>query len=136
MPYRFRIRGYLFQYVWFSWKPSLTRNLNHSNWIRNEQVMAKIRTLVKIEKQSTTCTGTTPRILPKMCVFLPFFYMLIPKSTQYFLYTSKSLQIHLEISILFNSSFITYLSSKIFHEFLPKTTLIWVITHTQTKHED
>ena len=25
---------------------------------------------------------------------------------------------------------------KIFHEFLPKTTLIWVITHTQTKHND
>ena len=126
-----------------SLKSILTSNSNHSNRIRNEQVMAKIRMLVKTEKHNTTCTGTAltctgtaPRILLIMCVFLPFFHMLIPKSTQYSIYTSKPLQIHLEISILLNSSFITYLSSKIFHEFLPKTTLIWVITHTQTKHED
>ena len=35
--------------VWFSLKSSLIIHLNHSNRIRNEQVMAKIRTLVKIE---------------------------------------------------------------------------------------
>ena len=85
--------------------------------------MAKIRTLVEIEKQNTTCTGTTltctgtgsvlegctgtglgmyryrsPK-LPIICVFLPFFHMLIPKSTQYSIYTSKPLQIHLEMVV-------------------------------------
>ena len=111
---------YLFQDVWFSLKSILTRNLNHSNWIRNEQVMAKIRTLVKIEKHNTTCTGTSligtgtaPRILPRMWVFLPFFHMLIPKSTQYSIYTSKPLQNHLVISILLKSSFNTYLMHSI-----------------------
>ena len=106
--------------VWFSLKSLLTINLNHSHRIRNEQVMAKIRTLVKTEKQNTTCTGTTltctgtaPRILHRMCVFLPFFHMLIPKSTQYSIYTSKPLQIHLVISILLKSSFNTYLMHSI-----------------------
>ena len=82
--------------------------------------MAKRQTQVKIEKQNTTCTGTAltctgiaPRILPRMWVFLHFFHRLLPKSTQYSIYTSKHLQIHLEISILLNSSFITYLSSKL-----------------------
>ena len=37
-------------YVWFSLKSSLIIHLSHSNRIRNEQVMAKIRTLVKIEQ--------------------------------------------------------------------------------------
>ena len=44
--------------VWFSLKSILISHLNHSNRIRNEQVMAKIRKLVEIEKQSITCTGT------------------------------------------------------------------------------
>ena len=74
--------------------------------------------------------------MPRMCVFLTFFHILIPKSTQYSIYTSKPLQIYLVIFFLLKSSFITYLSSKIFHDFLPKTTLIWVITHTQTKLKD
>ena len=92
--------------VWFSLKSSLTINLNHSNRIINEQVMAKIQTLVKIEKQNTTCTGTaltctgtTLRNLPRMWVFLPFFHMFSPKSTQYSIYTSKPLHIHLVVSI-------------------------------------
>ena len=83
--------------------------------------MAKIQMLIKTEKQNSTCigtaltcTGTAPRILPRMWVFLPFFHRLLTKSTQYSIYTSKPLQIHLEISILLNSSFITYLSSKLF----------------------
>ena len=141
--------------------------------------MAKIRTLVKTKKQSTTCTGTgsvleavphlfrtctgtgsvlkgctctDPKVyryrspkMPRMCVFLPFFHMLIPKSTLYSIYTSKSLQIHqnggLELhihlitSILLKSSFNTYVSSKTFHE-CSQTTLIWVITPTQSKHKD
>ena len=36
--------------VWFSLKSSLIIHLNHSNRIRNEQVLAKIRKLVKIEQ--------------------------------------------------------------------------------------
>ena len=36
--------------LWFSLKSSLISHLNHSNQIRNDQVMAKIRTLVKIEQ--------------------------------------------------------------------------------------
>ena len=110
---------YLFQDAWFSLKSCLITNLNYSNRIRNDQVMAKIRTLVKTEKQNTSGTGTAligtgtaPRILPRIWVFLPFFHMLIPKSTQYSIYTSKPLQIHLEISILLKSSFNTYLTQK------------------------
>ena len=52
-----------------------------------------------------------------MWVFLHFFHRLLPKSTQYSIYTSKPLQIHLEISILLNSSFITYISSKLFMDY-------------------
>ena len=48
---------YLFEDVWFYLKSILTRNLNHSNRIRNEQVMAKIQKLVEIEKQNTYGTG-------------------------------------------------------------------------------
>ena len=58
--------------------------------------MVKIRTLVKIEKQNATCTGTAltctgtaPRILPRMWVFLHFFHIFLPKSTQYSIYTSN-----------------------------------------------
>ena len=129
--------GTYFQDFWFSLKSILISHLNHSNRIINERVMAKLRTLVKTEHgvpiqvstgsvlESCTgtglrCTGTGHRKMPRMCVFLPFFHMLIPKSTQYSINTSKPLQIHLIISILLNSSFITYLSSKLFHEFLPK----------------
>ena len=120
-------------------------HLNHSNRIINEQVMAKIRTLVKIEQGVPhlfrTCTGTgsvlegcTGRYRSKVyryrspenaqrpeCVF--FFHFSIffhPKPTLYFLHTSKSFPISLVTSFLFNSSFNTYLYfKKIFHEFLP-----------------
>ena len=55
------------------------------------------------------------------CVFSPIFHALFhPKPNLYFIYTSKSFPIHLGISFLFNSSFISYLLSKSFHEFLPK----------------
>ena len=37
-------------YVWFSLKSILIGHLNHSNRIRNEKVMAKIRKLVRIGK--------------------------------------------------------------------------------------
>ena len=48
-----------------------------------------------------------------------FFHIFLPNSTLYFIHTSKPLQIHLEISILLNSSFITYVSSKTFPELFP-----------------
>ena len=119
--------------------------------------MSKLRTLVKIDQgvphlfrtctgtgsvlegytsTGPRCTGTGPPKMPRMCVFLPFFHILIPKSTQYSINTSRPLQFILKSLFLLKSSFITYLSSKIFHEFLPKTTLIWVTTHTQTKPKD
>ena len=41
---------YLFEDIWFSLKSILIIHLNHSNQIRNEQFMAKIRTLVKKEQ--------------------------------------------------------------------------------------
>ena len=117
---RLEFKGSYFLDVWFSSKSILTINLNHSNRIRNEQVMAKIRRLVKTEKQNATCTGTGAQIFPIMWVFLHFFHIFSPKSTQYSIYSSKPLHIHLEVSIILNSSFNTYLSSKFFHESLPK----------------
>ena len=43
----------------FSLKSSLTKNLNHSNWIRSDQVMVKILTLVQNRALGTgTDTGT------------------------------------------------------------------------------
>ena len=119
---------------WFSLKASLIIHLNHSNRIRNEKVMAKIRTLVKTEQgvphlfrtctgtgsilegctgTGLWCTGTGHRKMPRMCVFLPFFHMLIPKSTQYSINTSKPLQIHLVISFLLKLSFNTPLMNYI-----------------------
>ena len=102
---------YLFEDIWFSLKSILTINLNHSNRIRNEHVMAKIRKLVETKKQGTTCTGTPltctgtcVRILPRMWAFLHFFHIFLPNSTLYLSYTSKPHQIHLIISILLNSS--------------------------------
>ena len=127
MPLRVRIRRWLFLYVWFSLKSILISHLNHSNRIRNEQVMAKIRKLVETGKQSTTCTGTPlpyigtcARILPRMWAFLHFFHIFLPNSTLYLFYTSKPHQIHLIISILLNSSFNGYLSSKTLHDLLSK----------------
>ena len=100
-------------------------HLNHSNWIRNEQVMPKIRKLVKTGKQNRVVPVQvgqkrpesklyrykfkvyrymTPE-LPKLCVFLPFFHMFQPQSTLYLKNTSRPLQIHLMITFLLNSSF-------------------------------
>ena len=55
------------------------------------------------------------------CVFSPIFHALFhPKPNLYFIYTSKSFQIHLVSSIILKSSFNGYLSSKSFHELLQK----------------
>ena len=83
-----------------SLKSSLTSNLNHSNRIRNDQVMAKILTLVRNRKLGTGTdtgtsghnaygigttlfgTGTTLQKLSRKVVFLPFFHIFLPKLTQ------------------------------------------------------
>ena len=54
-------------------KSILISNLNHSNRIRNEQVMFKIRQMVEIGKQSISCTETAPPKMSRMWAFLHFF---------------------------------------------------------------
>ena len=99
-------------------------------------------------EQSIRCTGTplrcTGTLWPKMtrtqsvpvqvqsvpvhvsekrpeCVFSPIFHALFhTKPNLYFIYTSKSFQIHLVSSIILISSFNGYLSSKFFYESLQK----------------
>ena len=84
---------------------------------------------------SSTCTGTSLRKVPRMCVFTHFSIVLIPKSILHFKHTSRPLQNHLGIYFLFNSSF-NYISFFQKHIKIPsKTVLIWVKTHTQTKHD-
>ena len=84
---------------------------------------------------TSTCTGTSHPKCPKMCVFSHFSILLILKSILYFINTSRPLQIHLMISFLLNLSF-----NHILHQnpsrFSLKTTLIWVMTHRQTKYVD
>ena len=85
--------------------------------------------------KSSNCTGTSHSEMPRMCVFSHFSIFLIPKSILYFKHTSKQFQIHLGISFLLNSS-LNYISFFQKHIKIPsKTILIWVKTHTQTKHD-
>ena len=130
-------------HVWFSLKSILIGHLNHSNRIRNEKLWPKYENWSKLENRtglyrymsnlyryklakndqntlctgtSSNCTGTSLRKMPRM-VFSPLFHALFhPKPNLYFIYTSKSFQIHLEASIILKSSFNGYLSSKFFHE--------------------
>ena len=81
------------------------------------------------------CTNTHDPKMPIMCVFSHFSIFLILKSTLHFKHTSKPFPIHLGISFLFNSS-LNYISFFKIHIKNPsKTILIWVKTHTQTKHD-
>ena len=118
-------------HVLFSLKSILRSHLNHSNRIRNEQVMAKIRKLIEIGNRAAVvsvqttlnCTGTTwpkmtsneivplqtqivPGQVSEKCpesVISPLFHALFhPKPNLYFIYTSKSFQIHLISSIILN----------------------------------
>ena len=85
---------------------------------------------------NSNCTGTSHSGMPRMCVFSHFSILLIPNH----FYTSNTHQNNSKFTLesLFYSIplSISYISSKIHHGFLPKTLLIWVITHTQTRHED
>ena len=85
---------------------------------------------------SSNCTGTSHSGMPRMCVFSHFSCIFIHGSLLYFLHTSKSFQNHLGISFLFNSSFNFISFFKNPSWISSKTLLVWVITHTQTKHED
>ena len=127
-------------------KSIICSHLNHSNRIRNKEVMVKIRKLVETGKEeqgctgtsnmyryklakndqnrnctdtSSKCTGTIHPKMPRMGIFSHFSCTLIHGSLLYFLHTSKSIQIHFVISFLFKSSSNFYLLSKPFHEFLP-----------------
>ena len=70
-PNRIRIRQCLFMDVWLSLKSSLIIHLNHSNRIRNEKFMAKIRKLVEIEN----IAFPVPRLLPRKCPECGLFYI-------------------------------------------------------------
>ena len=71
---------------------------------------------------SSTCTGTssTPKSSQNVC-FSPISPYFDTQSTLPFKHTSKPFQISFGISFLFNSSFISYLLSKPFHEFIPNS---------------
>ena len=135
------------KYVWFLLKSILRSHLNHSNRIRNEQVMAKLRKLIEIGKPeqvvpvqvnlyqyklakndqnrsctgtSSNCTGTSHSGMPRMCVFSHFSILLIPNH----FCTSNTHQNNSKFTLesLFYSIplSISYISSKIHHGFLPK----------------
>ena len=81
------------------------------------------------------CTGTCYRKVPRMCVFVTFFHILIPKSTLYFKHTSKPFHIHLIISIFTQFFFQLHIFLENYFMNSSKIILIWVMTHTQTKHD-
>ena len=124
--------------------------LNYKNWSKQEnqnrlyQYKSNLYRykLVKNDQNrsctgtSSTCTGTSLRKVPRMCVFSHFSCTLIHGSLLYFLHTSKSFQIHFVISFLLKSSFNFIYFFKFASWISAKTLLIWVITHTQTRHED
>ena len=110
------------KYVWFSLKSILIGHLNHSNRIRNEQVMTKILNLLKQENQnrlyryksnmywyklvkndqnrsctgtSSNCTGTSLRKVPRRCIF-SHFSCTFPSQT-------KSM-LHIHFKIISNTS--------------------------------
>ena len=81
------------------------------------------------------CTGTCHRKMPRMCVFVLFFHIFY---TQF----SSILHIHLktiyyESCNLFSIQFLFQYLSLLQKSFLnlSQTTLIWLMTHTQTKHK-
>ena len=143
-------------YFLFSLKSILRSHLNHSNRIINEQVMATLRKLVETGKPEQVVPVQVGQKLPEpklyrykfklyrykslgnaqnVC-FLTFFHTFDPQSLLHFKHTSKQFQIHLGISFLLNSSFNFIYFSKSPSWISSKTLLIWVITHTQTRHED
>ena len=79
------------------------------------------------------CTGTTHPKCPKMCVFSHFSICFNPNQ----LYTPYTPQNHFKF-ILRSLFYSIYQSIHILHQkfswFSLKTTLIWVMTHTQTKY--
>ena len=78
---------------------------------------------------------TSPKIAQNVC-FSSIFPYFDTQLTLHFKHTSRPLQNHLGIYFLFNSSFNFISFFKNPSWISSKTLLIWVITHTQTKHED
>ena len=85
---------------------------------------------------SSKCTGTSLRKLPKRCIF-SHFSCTFPSQTKSILHIHfKIISNSLVISFLLNSSFNFIYFFKNPSWISSKTLLIWVITHTQTKHKD
>ena len=122
----------------------------YKNWSKQEKhnrvyryMSNMYRYLLAKNDQNPTCTSTCSRCTgtchvkcPEYVFFSHFSIFFMPNSTLYFIYTSRPFQIHLVISFLLNSSF-NYISFfKILSGIPPKIILVWVMTHTQTKHDD
>ena len=128
--------------VYFNWSlESLKSDNKLESYGQNKKTGRNWEQSIRCTGTPLTCTGTR---WPKMtrtqsvpvqvqsvpvqvsekcpeCVFSPIFHALFhPKPNLYFIYTSKSFQIHLVTSIILKSSFNGYLSSKFFHESLQK----------------
>ena len=122
--------------------------LNYENWSKqeNQNMLYRYKSnlyryeLAKNDQNrsctgtSSKCTGTSHSGMPRMCVFSHFSILLIPNHF-YTSNTSKQFQIHLGISFLLNSSFNFIYFFKNPSWISSKTLLIWVKTHTQTKHD-
>ena len=95
-----------------------TFNMYRYMLAQNDQNLTCTGTCSRCTGTCSRCTGTCHPKMPRMCVFVPFFHILLPNSTLYFIHTSKPFHIHLVISFLLKSSFTSYLLSKIYHELL------------------
>ena len=137
-------------YVWFSLNSILIGHFNHSNRIRNEKVMAKIRKLVKIGNRASGVPVHFGQKLPEPKVYryrLKVYRYTLPENAQnvYFLpffmhfhpWITPILPTHIKIipycsCNLFSTQFLfQYLSYFKNISWNPsKTILIWVTSHT------
>ena len=97
--------------------------------------LAKNDQNLKCTGTGSGCTSTCHRKLPRMCVFHPFFHLLIPNQ----LYTSNTHQNHFQFTL--ESLFYSISLSILFLFQRPimnysKIIPIWVMTHPQTNHDD
>ena len=125
--------------LWLKYE-NWSKQENHNRLYRYKSNLYRYKLAKNDQNRSCTgtnsnYTGTSLRKVPRMCVFTHFSCIFIHGSLLYFLHTSKSFQNHLGISFLFNSSFNFIYFFKNPSWISSKTLLIWVKTHTQTKHD-
>ena len=84
----------------------------YENWSKQENQNRLYRYKLAKNDQNRNCTGTSSictgkslRKVPRRCIFSHFHALFHHKPNLYFIYTSKSFQIHLMISFLLTSSF-------------------------------